>query len=116
MEAVVILARCSVNKLMFGMRTQKMADGDWWRTWAFPINEQRAHNEGYDKTSIEGSLYYTESYPGCPYCGKKGFVQCNKCHKLSCYNGELRLRCAWCGNDMRDITIKKEFNLTGGDI
>ena len=117
MEAVVILARCSANKLMFGMRTQKMSDGDWWRTWAFPLDEHRARKEGYDLTPIQGNLYFTESYPGCPYCGTKSLVHCNICHKLTCWNNESHLRCAWCGNNMRKISqMKEKLSLMGGDI
>lgn len=119
MEATVILSKCPKQKLMYGIRTQKMNDGDWWRTWAFPIDERRAKKEGYDITRIQGSLYHTEGYLGCPYCGTKSFVQCNKCQKISCWNGEIRLNCEWCGNDMDNIvstTEKVTFNLSGGDI
>lgn len=116
-EAAVIAAKCPKHKKMYGIRTQKMADGDWWRTWAFPIDEKRAHNEGYDATSVNGNMYYAEGYPGCPYCGSMGFVQCNKCHKLTCWNGESRLTCEWCGNDMDNIAPATEkITLKGGDI
>ena len=80
MDAAVILAKCYKTKKMYGMRSQKMNDGDWWRTWAFPIDEKRAR-------------------------------------KLSCWNGETRLTCLWCGNDMNNIaTATEKFNLSGGDI
>ena len=117
MEAVVILAKCSKNKSLYGMRAQKMNDGDWWRTWAFPVDERKAHKEGYDITNIQGNLYHTEDYPGCPYCGAKSFVLCNKCNKITCWKGETRLTCQWCGNDMNNIIAAIErFNLSGGDI
>ena len=117
MDAAVILAKCYKTKKMYGMRSQKMNDGDWWRTWAFPIDEKRAHGEGYDTTIVQGNMYHTEEYPGCPYCGTKNFVQCNKFRKLSCWNGETRLTCLWCGNDMNNIaTATEKFNLSGGDI
>ena len=48
MKASVILIRCSRNKSVFGARTQQMNDDDWWRTWAFAIDEDRAKREGYD--------------------------------------------------------------------
>ena len=41
-EAAVITAKCSKGKRTYGIRIQKMEDGDWWRTWAFPIDEKRA--------------------------------------------------------------------------
>lgn len=117
MEAAVIVARCKKRNQMYGIRTQKMSDGDWWRTWAFSLDEKRAYNEGYDVTKVQGNLYYTEEYPGCPYCGTKSFVQCNICRKLSCYNNEVRMNCLWCGNDMDNIiTVTEKFNVSGGDI
>ena len=117
MEAAVLLAKCGKRKQIYGIRTQKMNDGDWWRTWAFPIDEHRAGSEGYDLTTVHGNLYHTEDYPGCPFCGTKNFVLCNKCHKISCWNGESRLECPWCGNDMNNIvTATEKFNLSGGDI
>ncbi len=117
MEAVVILEKCSKNRRAFGVRTQKMEDGDWWRTWAFPIDENRARSEGYDLTPIQGNLYRLEEYPGCPYCGAYNFVQCGRCHKISCWNGEKALTCPWCENHMTNIiTATDKFELSGGDL
>ena len=117
MEATVILAKCSKAKRTYGIRIQKMEDGDWHRTWAFPVDEKRACNEHYDETSVQGNLRATEKYPGCPYCGTKGFVQCGSCHKISCWNGESRMTCPWCGNDMVDIApATKKFDVSGGDV
>ena len=117
MEAAVILAKCPKNRQMYGMRTQKMSDGDWWRTWAFPINESRAHQEGYDMVRIHGNLYAMDEYPGCPYCGTKSFVRCDNCGKLTCWNNESILDCLWCGNRMNNIMLATErFHLYGGDV
>ncbi len=117
MEAAVLLAKCQRTKKIYGIRTQRMSDGDWWRTWAFPVDESRAHKEGYDATRVQGNLYCTEEYPGCPYCRTKGFVLCNRCKKISCWNGENQLTCPWCENDMNNIVSATEkFDLSGGDI
>ena len=119
MEAVVILGKCPKSNQLYGMRTQKMSDGDWWRTWVFPIDEARAKHEGYDQTQVMGHLYHTEEYRGCPYCGVKYFLQCSKCRKLSCYNGEKKATCPWCGNKMDNLSWSSEpvvFTVTGGDI
>lgn len=117
MNAAVLLAKCSKRNSIYGIRTQQMADGDWWRTWAFPIDEKRAGKEGYDVTSVQGNLYTTKTYPGCPYCGGTNFVQCNSCHKISCWNGEESLKCPWCGTLMTNIVVTTEkFNVSGGDI
>lgn len=117
MEATVILTKCSKNNQLYGVRIQRMEDGDWWRTWSFPVNERRAGKEGYDKEKVRGNLYATKTFPGCPYCGTSSFVQCNKCNKLTCWNGETRMNCMWCGNDMDNIVSATEkFNVSGGDI
>ena len=116
MEATIILAKCK-NGQTYGMRTQKMEDGDWWRTWAFPISGSRAKSEGYDLNVIKGNLYSTEKYNGCPYCKGSGFVVCGKCKKLTCYNGEEALTCQWCGNYMSNFQAATDkFELSGGDI
>ena len=117
MEATVILAKCPKTREAYGMRTQKMEDGDWWRTWAFKISSNRAKSEGYDLNKIKGNLYHTSTYNGCPYCGSFGFVKCGKCQKLTCYNNETSLTCQWCGNQMTNITAAEDgFELSGGDI
>lgn len=117
MEASVILAKCSKNRGMYGVRIQRMEDGDWWRTWAFPIEERRARNEGYGCEAVRGNLRATGDYPGCPYCGSKGFVQCNTCHKITCWEGEHSKDCQWCGTRMENITPASDpFTVSGGDI
>lgn len=117
MEATVILTQCVKSRLLYGVRVQKMKDGDWWRTWSFPIDKKRAKNEGYDKEQVQGNLYCTDEFLGCPYCGTKSFVQCNKCKKLTCWNGEKKLDCPWCGEHLDNIVVATEkFNISGGDI
>lgn len=117
MKASVILIRCPKSKAVFGARTQQMSDGDWWRTWAFAIDENRARREGYDQEPVKGNLYCTDEYPGCPYCETKSFVQCNKCGKLNCWNGETVLDCQWCENHMDNIVeATDKFIVSGGDI
>ncbi len=117
MEAAVILTKCPKYKKVYGMRVQKMPDNDWWRTWTFPIDEKRAHREGYDVTRILGNLNCTDDYPGCPYCGAMGFVECGRCGKLSCWSGEKSVKCEWCGVTMTSISVNTEkFSLKGGDI
>lgn len=86
LEANVVLARCS-NKALYGMRVEKKAN-DWFRTWAFPIKEGDAAEEGFDNVTISGSFYAEEGYPGCPYCGRSNFIVCGVCKKISCWNPE----------------------------
>lgn len=105
MQAKVILGRCpyapSKSENLFGMRIQKMGS-DWVRTWAFKIDSERAHNEGYDKETTQGSFVPANEYPGCPYCGSDNFALCT-CGKTFCFKKPefetktIRLTCPWCG-------------------
>lgn len=115
MEAAVLLAKCIKRRGVYGIRTQKLEDGDWWRTWAFPVDEQKAQQKGYDKTAVRGNLYNTKDYPGCPYCGSINLIQCDKCKKLACWNGEQHLSCPWCGHEMENF-VSSEVSVSGGDI
>lgn len=97
MTAVIAICKCSSNNKTYGIRFEK--DGrDWKYTWAFPINEKSALREDYDKTNITGNLVEGEEYPGCPYCGTKGFFYCG-CGKLNCWDTKTRIAtCNWCGS------------------
>lgn len=117
MEANILLFKCSKAKRIYGVRVQKMKDGDWWRTWAFKISPKQAQHEGYDRTPVQGNLNATEEYPGCPYCGANNFVQCGNCQKISCWNGETQLTCPWCGTIMNNIVVATDkFNVTGNQF
>ena len=108
MEANVIMCRCGKCSKVYGIRVERMADGDWYRTWAFKLSEKSAGREGFDKTPIRGNLNATLEYPGCPYCGTIGFVQCGYCGRISCWNGESSLNCSWCGKLMENIVDANE--------
>ena len=94
MEANVILCRCGRCGNVYGIRVEKMSDGDWWRTWSFKISEKSARHEGFDRNRILGNMYETAEYPGCPYCGR-----------LNCWNHEPALNCSWCGRLMENIVV-----------
>ena len=114
MEANILLFMCGKANQPYGVRVQRMEDGDWWRTWAFKVKPQQAKSEGFDKTMVQGNLYATREYPGCPYCGATGFVQCGTCGKISCWKGENTLTCLWCGKVMNNIvTTTEKFSVSG---
>jgi len=116
MEASVILSKCSVHNRTFGIRIEKR-NSDWVRTWAFKIDEAEARREGFDKTTITGTLDKCHDYPGCPYCGEiSGFVLCG-CGKLSCWNpGRKSIICYWCGMNIDNIINAEYFNVLSGVI
>ena len=114
MDAKVLIFRCTRGKQPYGVRVQRMEDGDWWRTWAFKINFQVARDEGYDRNQIQGNLYATDEFPGCPHCGTHGFVQCGVCKKVTCWTDETRMECSWCGVMMEGIVAATDkFTVTG---
>ncbi len=115
MKAAVILMKCPEAKLSYGVRVEE-SHGDWLRTWAFAVPPERAAHEGYDKTSVTGSLNYTSEYNGCPYCGSKEFVICGRCGKLSCWNREERISCGWCGLTGNITRTEEDLSVSGGDI
>lgn len=115
MEASVVLFKCKTGK-PFGARVERGADGDWHRTWAFEVDERTIQGEGYDKTeitSISSFLPETPEYPGCPYCGAKGFIYCHVCHKLTCWTGESYAACQWCGSGGEVGQAKDKFDISG---
>ena len=96
MTAVIALSKCAQTKKVYGIRFERTRC-DWKYTWTFPIQEKAALHEEYDKTTITGALIQGEEYPGCPYCGAKGFFYCS-CGKLNCWNGDSSIAtCRWCG-------------------
>jgi hypothetical protein len=117
LNAKVIMAKCSKTQKSFGIRIEER-EGDWVRTWAFPIDENKAKREGYDANTVTGSMIGVDEYPGCPYCASKGFVQCS-CKKIGCDSGISRnaggakYSCPWCGNEEKIQTVES-FNVSGG--
>ncbi|MCL1789227.1 MAG: hypothetical protein FWG33_02620 [Oscillospiraceae bacterium] len=119
MEANVMLARCAEHKKLFGIRIERR-NGDWVRTWAFPIDETRAKHEGFDKTEISGSLDPTPEYPGCPYCKNIFLLQCT-CGKMICCepnsgdeSKKFSVSCEWCGALTEDIEYSDKISVNSG--
>ena len=117
MEANILMCGCGENRRAYGIRVEKKADGDWHRTWAFPMDPRKARREGFDKVRVKGTLPCTAEYPGCPYCGTKGIVRCQNCGMLSCWHREDSMECAWCGQQMNHISVtEKKIELSGGQF
>ena len=96
-EAVIPLAKCKKTHKLFGIRTAKLSHQNWDMTWAFPIKENSAKREGYDKVFVQGSVNISETYPGCPYCGAMSWVSCGVCKRLTCLSPNARtFTCEWC--------------------
>ena len=117
-QAKVILAKCpyarSQSENLFGMRSQNIG-GEWKRTWAFKIDEEKAGHEGYGKERMSGSFDNTDEYPGCPYCKGTRLARCS-CEKVFCgsYNDNV-LTCPWCGETTEYESVET-LDLQGGGI
>ena len=115
MEANVILAKCSTHNQAYGVRIE-MRNGDWVRTWAFKIDENKAKREGFDTTPIIGSLMEADAFPGCPHCKTFGFVVCD-CGKMSCLMPSVTsAHCHWCNTYMENIVEADTFELKSGGV
>jgi hypothetical protein len=116
-NAKVVLCKCSRTKGVFGIRLEER-DGDWLRTWAFKIDERKAKREGFEANTVTGSMNADAGYPGCPYCGGQGFIQCG-CGKTSCdggvfkYDSNTKFTCPWCGNSGELVNVNS-FDVSGG--
>lgn len=111
-EATVVACKCRKSKKTYGIRVEKK-ENTWCMTWAFPISDKSASNEGYDKVEVKGNIRIEPEYPGCPYCKASGWISCGRCNKLTCWdNSERESVCEWCGN--RGIVEAAEhFDLSG---
>jgi hypothetical protein len=87
---------------------------DWVRTWAFPIDEQKAKHEGFTANKVSGSMNAVDDYPGCPHCGAGGFVLCS-CGKISCWGGgeTKKHTCPWCGKTS-EVQEADNFDVKAG--
>lgn len=96
-QAVIVLAKCAEGRKTYGLRVEKNGENQWLVTWAFPIKEDSAKREGYDKTTIQGNIVFTNDFPNCPYCGGRALTVCS-CGHLSCtiIKNET-FKCEWCG-------------------
>lgn len=113
-EASVVMAKCKLSYKSYGIRVERRANDVWYCTWAFQLTEKAGNNEGYGNNMISGRVEVDMEYPGCPYCGGKGWVSCGRCGKLTCYNGEGNcFTCAWCKNS-GELQTAEMFELSGG--
>ena len=116
MRATVILQKCTHTRKTFGIRVQEMEDGEWYRTWAFPIDEASAKREGYDASQIMSLLPALPEYPGCPYCEAKGYFYDTNCGKISCMKEESSITCPWCDNTYHEfVPLKDKMKHVGTD-
>jgi hypothetical protein len=97
-NVVIVPAKCQHTGKMYGIRTERRNNG-WHMNWAFELLEEEAVRENFGEETISGRVVIDPEYPGCLYCGGKGFVHCGKCGKLSCWDEEeVLFSCHHCGH------------------
>lgn len=111
-DAFAVMAACEETKQPFGITVDRISQRQYKFVWAFKIDKEKAHREGYDARNVTSNVVLDENYPGCPYCGSKEFYICS-CGKIVCYHGQRIVTCPSCGQRGR-ITSVSEINLTGG--
>lgn len=96
-DAFAILAICGESKKSYGITVDRNGLNQYVFHWAFPIDAEKAHHEGYDEKSVHGSVTLDKNYPGCPYCGSRNFIVCSNCGTVMCYHGQKKFTCLKCG-------------------
>ena len=112
-EAFAVMAMCSIAKKPFGITVDKIGFGQYKFVWAFNIDQEKAHREGYDSQTVHGGVTLDSNYPGCPHCGSKDFYTCGSCGCVVCYHGEEAVSCPKCGFS-GTITKVDSIDLKGG--
>lgn len=117
-EATVLLFKCDRSQSSYGVRVEKSSDGDWWRTWAFPVDFKQEKNENYAQQKVVGNFNFTEEFEGCPHCGGYGFMACGGCGKISCWREDLTnpVTCQWCGVKCEVSTSTDKFDASGSSF
>lgn len=101
-QADVIPARCAVTSedfdITLGYEKGKFAMLSGVRTAAaHSHNASTVQSSGLKTLDLSNGLIAGRTYH-CPVCGNKDIVRCGKCHRITCYDGKDRFKCAYCGN------------------
>ena len=55
-EAFAIMAMCPETRKTYGITVDAAGSGHYVFHWAFPVDRDRAHREGYDVKHVRGSV------------------------------------------------------------
>lgn len=113
LNTAVFISKCLKTNKSFGTRIEEI-EGDWYCTWAFPVDDQVASKEGYDKQNMQGQLLFSKEYNGCPHCESSGWIRCGGCGKFSCYDNNEVVTCPWCQRENKVSAAKGKIDISGG--
>lgn len=111
-KAFAIMATCEEAKKPFGITVDYVGPRRYRFVWAFKVDKDKAHREGYDAKTVTGGVELDPQYPGCPYCGSKWFFKCN-CGAIVCHHGQRVATCPECGAT-GELTTVSEIDMKGG--
>ena len=85
-------------------------------TWAYKIrSDANFLSADSSRQELKGIILFSDSYPGCPYCGQKNVCLCGECNRLSCMDeNQSVVVCPWDNKKLR-INSKIEGITGGGD-
>ncbi|MEE3415053.1 MAG: TerY-C metal binding domain-containing protein [Prevotella sp.] len=111
-NAFAVMATCEETKKPFGITVDPERNNLKF-VWAFKIDKDKAHREGFDKRNVRGGITYDTNFPGCPHCGAKQFYVCGNCNSVVCYHGQKHVVCPSCGMQ-GEIQTVESIDLRGG--
>lgn len=111
-KAFAVMAVCPEAKKYYGITVDYLRKGAYKFVWAFPIDKEKAHREGYDSQRVHGSIEMDSEFPGCPYCKSSQFVFCS-CGAVMCWHGQKTIKCPQCGQS-GEITMASAVDIKGG--
>lgn len=111
-EAFAILAQCEETKQPFGITVDPIGRSLKF-VWAFKIDKAKAHREGFDSKTVNGTISLDTNFPGCPYCQEKRFYICGNCKTVVCWHGQERVTCPNCHQSGKIETVES-LELKGG--
>jgi hypothetical protein len=71
--------------------------GGCWNLAEVRVVGQGTSPAGHDQARLTGSFGIAAGYLGCPDCGNRDYVRCNRCGGLTCWYGSSDFLCMTCG-------------------
>lgn len=111
-DAFAIMAVCPEANKFYGITVDYISTNKFKFVWAFKVDREKAHREGYDAKRVHGSVELDSEYPGCPYCKTNRFVFCG-CGAVICWHGQHVVQCPNCGAK-GEVSSVSSVDLKGG--
>lgn len=95
LESTMGLCRCAIEEKDFYIYFKKSTPTHWLAT-SIDTNLRFYQGTQY-KFRMKGFIDTAPTYPGCPYCGAKGFFKHIECSRITCWIPHTaQATCVWC--------------------